>query len=715
MSSSCSLLSRRLDKDLLELKDNSYPGLAVSTNDSDRRKLCLVLIPPSGPYKDLALHFDVVLRQDWPTEPPYISSSVPIRHPSILENVVWCNLLKAHQRGLPGAYSPAVTLRGFIQLLTIFSSTKIEQAYSGIIDIGDYFVAQYMKDGDIVKRIFDQNPFYGESYQSRGKQHKGDQVALEKQWKEDATPEVVFGTYLLKSEKGMITHKLKPAQNRGNTLHKVEKVNPLWISTHELVRHWSCTSCPYGSKALPHLNSPQLVPRQSADEGAPFQRPSKCHLSALNDDTLEELADHLSTETLISFAAAYPRFSAVVDTFHVLLHRQLVCFFLRTPLSQSILGVGIAFDNFSQTLSSDFDWLGMEAFDTCNVRKSVRDLDFEFFLPLAFNRLHFYRVESEIWKRLAIIDAAVCDADWGQFSNRPLLRDHQTVEVLFRMMNNIVVSLMQSCDEILNGSKKTRTSPTLLHISEKAIMSYCHLFHLLSWLCRSTPAIHRGATLRLRNFVTRPESRVKSETPDLGALIVTLTLVLVLSPIDSLENMSWEAIGKHFLEEAIIRNVPLVLQGAPELEVMEDGVSYHRLYTTFMKSKTSLRLIMFQTMFLNLFIQTYDSGISSLDESYGFADKALPQKMVGEIMKIYAVDTWAEFFGRVKFDKGVKITNEQFSNFLRKTVQSSGDRGYHGIACEGKLHRQRMYLKRKRAALEDRARGLIKSKISNVV
>lgn len=55
----------RLYQDLSELNNEPYPGVAVFTDDTDLRKLCLVLTPPSGPWKDMALHFNVSLPEDW--------------------------------------------------------------------------------------------------------------------------------------------------------------------------------------------------------------------------------------------------------------------------------------------------------------------------------------------------------------------------------------------------------------------------------------------------------------------------------------------------------------------------------------------------------------------------------------------------------------------------------------------------------------------------
>jgi ubiquitin-protein ligase len=64
-SQSSRRLLTRLRQDLAELQDNPYPGVAVFTDDANLRELCLVLTPPSGPWKNLALHFAVELPENW--------------------------------------------------------------------------------------------------------------------------------------------------------------------------------------------------------------------------------------------------------------------------------------------------------------------------------------------------------------------------------------------------------------------------------------------------------------------------------------------------------------------------------------------------------------------------------------------------------------------------------------------------------------------------
>lgn len=63
-------LLSRLYRDLAELQENPYPGVQVFNDDANVREFCLVLTPPSGPWKDLALHFDVHLPESWVCSPP---------------------------------------------------------------------------------------------------------------------------------------------------------------------------------------------------------------------------------------------------------------------------------------------------------------------------------------------------------------------------------------------------------------------------------------------------------------------------------------------------------------------------------------------------------------------------------------------------------------------------------------------------------------------
>ncbi|KAF5382525.1 hypothetical protein D9615_002898 [Tricholomella constricta] len=678
-------LLARLHKDLVELVDSPYPGVAVFTDDADIRKLCLVLTPPCGPWKGLSLHFDVELPHNWPAAPPSIRSSVEhIEHPNLFGSYICCDLLKG-QDELESGYTGGLDA----------ASTKVEQDTGHTVDIGDYMTNQYATEESLANSMFPGQNCCHASYPCLCSTLEMQQETLEAQWKASTSVELVIATYE-RAQKRSTTHSVK-AVSGNSRLHRFSRINSRWHRTYTFISKWQCTKCPYGSASLPAYHE-EREGALDRDGSVPSHlvAPPNCLLGMLNDDVLIELSGHMLSESVIAFSIAYRRFRNLVTSTRVLLQREVRCFFLRTSLRDSVLGIGVAFDPRPRTLSSDFDWLSKQAFDDYYIRTSIQKRKFEYFLPLAFSRPHFERVQKDIWLHLQVLDKAVRDAELGttQRTGRTTTRRttpprqlHHVVDVVYKMMNNIVVSLMKSCDNVLDASPQSGhcQMPTLLHASEKAVISYCHLFHLLLSLARTTPAILQDATNRLRRFVQAPDSRVKAHVPDLGELIVLITLVLARPSVGGAP-VTWQVLNGPFLEETITRNVRWVLADLPDLEILESGPSEYRLQKTFAKSRTSLRLVMFQIAFLDAFVTTYAEDVARLDENYGFPEQGIPERMVREVKAIYQVDSWPAFFERVQYARGRAFGTEKMSELLRAAVRTSGQRRYHTPKSPRQLH-----------------------------
>ncbi|TFK74855.1 hypothetical protein BDN72DRAFT_759143 [Pluteus cervinus] len=682
-----SALFSRLSRDLAELHETPYPGVAVFTDDANILKFCLVLTPPSGPWKDLSLHFDVEIPERWPASPPKVKTSVVgMNHPNFFGDYICCDLLKEQEwleKGYTGGYTPALTLRGlFLQFLTFFSSTRVEQDYGGSYEIGDYMIRQFVREADIPRHA---------SLTSRHLHCSTTQIVQEeflKAWQSNKAREIVVEIY--KASSDQVTHKVKSPHPNDKRIHLFEYRNPRWAQTHNLIRTYRCRRCPYGSNELPHHRESTPVVKRVRVSNPLMQPPRRCLLGNLNDDVLSVVVSNLPSESVISFSKAYSRMAQLADALHTLLQRELQCFFLRTPLHECILGIGVQFDAGPRTFSSDFDWISETAFDVHGIRKSIQKREFNYFLPLAFSQAHFARAVPQIWTRLVEMDRAVRQATAalnarsrhnGNRTVAPPTQMHQTVGVIYRMMNNIVVSLMKSCDDALEGGRNG-SSAQLLFASEKAVIAYCHLFHLLICLSRKDPRILKDATARLQLFNQDAKYRTKDHNPDLGELIVLVTLAIAL-PLGTHDQkqLTWDTINGPFLQETIVRNARWVLKDQPDLEILEPTPSDYRLHWTFERSKTSLRLMMFQITFLDMFINTYASGtglgLARLDDNYGFAEKELPERMVKEIKAIYEVGTWPKFFQRVRYARGVSLGKERFSQMLRDAIVLSGQRGYH--------------------------------------
>ncbi|MBE7180768.1 MAG: hypothetical protein INR71_06095 [Terriglobus roseus] len=58
---------------------------------------------------------------------------------------------------------------------------------------------------------------------------------------------------------------------------------------------------------------------------------------------------------------------------------------LKKPAAETILGIGVGWNRSRKSLTSSFDYVSLEAFETLGVRRGVRHDHFEWWLPLAIN------------------------------------------------------------------------------------------------------------------------------------------------------------------------------------------------------------------------------------------------------------------------------------------------------------------------------------------
>lgn len=553
------------------------------------------------------------------------------------------------------------------------------------VNIGEHATKKFLLGKDVNNALKNlTNP--STVHITAGKVETSQAAMLEKEWNSSPSPEVELGRYTTTGDT-VVIHSIKDRPH-AKRLHVLEFESQRHKETRLLLSEtgWKCKACPYGSTELPYEASKKVRPRdvKMHNSSILLVSPPTCALEALSDDCLYELAAYLPSESIISFSEAYPRIRYIVASSHELLRRELTCFFLRTSLQESVLGIGVALNPATRFLTSDFDWLSEEAFTKHEVRMSIRKNDFQHFLPLAFNRNHFRKAKSFIWRSLVEIDRALRQGgsrrsgrsgQRGAFKTiAPLTSQYESIRVIYQMMNNVVVSLMKSCDDVLDHS--AHSNGNLLRASEKAVYAYCHLFHLAICLSGTNPAIFCDLERKVKIFVKDTKNRTKEKVPDIGELIVMITLLLALAPSKGLK-VTWERMNGPVLEEVVIRNVRWILKDVPELAVMEKGRSDYRLAVTFLHAKTSLRLVMFQIAFLNLFVSTYSSNLSYLDDNYGFPHKEVPEKMVEKIKEIYSINCWSAFFSAVRFVNGTGFGAEIFSDLLRDAVRKSAERGYH--------------------------------------
>ena len=124
------LRHQRLLTDIKELTKNPYPNIKLHVHDDDLRTLCLILTPES--YRPL--HLTIACDTGYPTKAPAIRMDSTVAHPNVFGSFICADILKNGD-----GYTPAYTLKGIaIQLLSFFSSDKVEQYYGHEIPLEKY-------------------------------------------------------------------------------------------------------------------------------------------------------------------------------------------------------------------------------------------------------------------------------------------------------------------------------------------------------------------------------------------------------------------------------------------------------------------------------------------------------------------------------------------------------------------------------------------------
>jgi hypothetical protein len=139
-----------------------------------------------------------------------------------------------------------------------------------------------------------------------------------------------------------------------------------------------------------------------------------------------------------------------------------------------------------------------------------------------------------------------------------------------------------------------------------------------------------------------------------------------------------------FLQEALTRCVPAVLDSCPDLQFLEapaPGGSIYRLSKTFQHSRLTFRLLAFQVSLIAVFSHFETTPLTALDSplSRHFGrppDRAL-LVVTEEIKSVFRMSNWRDFFAKCQYDKGRNWSDEELSAALRECVKESERKGYH--------------------------------------
>lgn len=172
-----------------------------------------------------------------------------------------------------------------------------------------------------------------------------------------------------------------------------------------------------------------------------------------------------------------------------------------------------------------------------------REKEFTHFLPLYLNNQHGQHaldLAEKIIQELYEID------ETKEFD--PIL----ALKFLSKLMNTTVVALMLDVSSEDPDSSRSITEDHTPHLfsSIKAIQTYMYMYHLLLGFVHRYSEICDYAREKLDVFVNEPLRRNKENFPDLGELVVYLSIV----------NKSWVQVGQMVVKEGQVRNVKCDLE-----------------------------------------------------------------------------------------------------------------------------------------------------------
>ncbi|KAJ3014492.1 UNVERIFIED_CONTAM: hypothetical protein HDU68_000246 [Siphonaria sp. JEL0065] len=470
------------------------------------------------------------------------------------------------------------------------------------------------------------------------------------------------------------------------------------VNAIENVERFSCVKCGYkGNEMAAKANVMDMD--ESVDQadvgleqrvlgsagGALGGLASVLTIETIPNEVLLEIADHMAVEDIIKLSRAVPRFGELVAAHSLKIRRDQKCFFYKTGCKDATLGVGIWMAEKGRNRDmkpADFDLLSYSAFQS-GVRQTIWGSGFTHFLPLALTPQHLSR-------GLPILQDTLFQLDNG--------RSHKFtpdvgLRVLSKLINLMVVDLMKEMDASISSDGDSRFSATAaprktkLIASEKALTGYSQLLHLLLSLCHVYPEITKTAETQLGNFLTDKDSRGKNNVPNLGEFLVLLFCQ---------SKYTWSELALPVFRECSTRNVVWMLEpkhgNKPFLAFFEpDASSDFRLSQTFSAQQTSLRLLMFQVLFMKrigLGKQTPMELLAQLNRRFGYPEPTLAETLVEDIKGIYAVKSFNAFLPLV----GIPLpTKEYFSRFLKDAIVASEQKRYHKCRySESQLYSMRL-------------------------
>ncbi|QKF94725.1 ubiquitin-conjugating enzyme E2 [Fadolivirus algeromassiliense] len=322
-----------------------------------------------------------------------------------------------------------------------------------------------------------------------------------------------------------------------------------------------------------------------------------------------------------------------------------ICYVTKTSAREgAVLGYGVHVENQRNgALSSPCEYLSLDAFNS-GTRNGSTNKPFEYWLPILIDSAMWPKTKPLFMKSIGEIGTGI------NYKKDPA---STIVKVCSSIMNQLVV-------EVMNNKNN-------LTANDKFVNGYFALYRLMKQYAKDDPKIIQYVNHELQQFITNPNKRSKKDVPNLGELLIYLTIS---------DKFIWNDVSKQFQEECDARNFFWYAVGnynnppkCPEL--LSPSVVNLRAEKVFDATPTSRNIVMFQVQFSRMASQL---TLEVMDSNFGLAPEKVRDDIKGAYNKITGIKSWDEYFTWLEMPL---VNSLDRSKQLVNAITISKKNGYH--------------------------------------
>jgi len=361
------------------------------------------------------------------------------------------------------------------------------------------------------------------------------------------------------------------------------------------------------------------------------------------------MVEFLPMGDIINARASCESVRSLIEECAIIPRREVHCFVTKQTWKEATLGVGLSCTKNEkkftlEEVQPNMEFLSLEKWKAGH-NMSAWGEELTNFLVLPISRTH-----CNIDLIIKYLEKFGAEYRLGGGHSAP-----EILNILSKLMNMCVVSMMKETE----GGK----------CNEKLLVGYTQFHHLLLALNGRFPEVAELAQKRLHNFVNKESARHKSETPDVGKLLVMASLC---------PDLDWKKFMKTLFVEVSRRRVLWYLKECGSLANIDasDDAYCQRVFEL---TEISRGVVAFQVAFLKIFAlpkggETLEDVLSKYYLRYGQPRSADMSAFFKRAQEIVKCKTWKEHLNQVDM---AEMSGTELAHYLKSAVGQSLKAGYH--------------------------------------